>query len=84
MTDDKPLLLVEVCSHGKKNDGGFTSLQEGSLFSFPACGRRHEATRDKYEIDPLWLAEQRKIEDLRARAAKARAATAAAKKSSAS
>lgn len=73
MTDDKPLLLVEVCSHGKENNGGFTAVQEGCFFSFPACGRAHQATQDKYEIDPGWVAEQKKLADLRARAAYARA-----------
>ena len=70
----KPLLVVRTCSHGKKNDGGIVSVQEGCYFSFPACGRLHQATQDKYEIDPAWTAEQVRLEMMRERAAKARAA----------
>lgn len=68
-----PLLNVETCSHGKVNDGGLVAVQEGCAFSFPACGRKHVATPDKYPIDETYLAEQRKQEELRARAAHARA-----------
>lgn len=70
----KPLLVVSTCSHGKANDGGIISVQEGCYFSFPACGRLHQATRDKYEIDPAWTEEQVYLEMMRERAAKARAA----------
>lgn len=75
---ETPLLNVATCSHGRTNDGGFTTAPEGSAFSFPACGRQHVATRDKYEIDDRWVAEQEKLAELRARAAKARAARAVA------
>lgn len=71
---DKPLLNVRICSHGKHNDGGFVAVQEGARFSFPACGRLHVATRDKYEIDPDWIEEQERLEKMRARARVAREA----------
>lgn len=74
MTDVKPLLHVSTCSHGKQNDGGFSSVQEGCLFSFPGCGYPHLATQDKYEIDEAWIEEQKKLKVLQERAAKARAA----------
>lgn len=72
--EEKPLLVITTCHHGKQNDGGIISVQEGSYFSFPACGRLHQATRDKYEIDPSWTSEQVYLEMMRKRAAKARAA----------
>lgn len=72
--EEKPLLVVTTCHHGKKNDGGIISVQEGCYFTFPACGRLHQATRDKYEVDPVWTAEQVYLEKMRERAAKARSA----------
>lgn len=74
MTDEKPDLVVRVCSHGKQNDGGYTAVPSGTVFSFPACGRTHVATQDKYEIDPRWVKEQEYLKEMRERAAKARAA----------
>ena len=71
---ETPLLNVRTCHHGKKNDGGFSAVQEGCYFSFPACGRTHRATRDKYEVDAKWLEEQRIAEERRQRLALARAA----------
>lgn len=74
MSDVKPLLHVSTCSHGKANDGGFSAVLEGCLFSFPGCGYPHQATRDKYEIDDQWIEEQAKLKVLQERAAVARAA----------
>lgn len=71
---ETPLLNVETCSHGKKNDGGFTAVAEGAEFTFPACGRLHRATRDKYEVDAKWLEEQAKWEARRAHLARIREA----------
>ena len=73
-TPETPLLTVQTCSHGRKNDGGYSAVMEGAYFSFPACGRAHRATRDKYSIDAKWLEEQRIAEERRARLAKAREA----------
>ncbi|QUH01427.1 hypothetical protein HUO13_11945 [Saccharopolyspora erythraea] len=73
-TPETPLLNVETCSHGKTNDGGITAVQEGVFFTFPACGRAHQATRDKYEVDTAWLEEQRIADERRARLALAREA----------
>lgn len=72
--NETPLLNVETCSHGKKNDGGITAVAEGAEFTFPACGRLHRATRDKYEIDPRWTEEQRIAAERRERLARAREA----------
>jgi len=72
--NETALLNIETCSHGKKNDGGFTAVIEGAEFSFPACGRYHKATLDKYEVDAKWLEEQRVAEERRERLALARAA----------
>lgn len=71
---ETPLLNVETCSHGKKNDGGITAVLEGAAFTFPACGRQHVATRDKYEVDARWTEEQRIAAERRERLAKAREA----------
>lgn len=73
-TGDRPELVVQVCSHGKKNDGGFSSVPEGDQFSFPACGRNHTATQDKYEISSAWLQDQEETRIMIERAAIARAA----------
>ena len=74
MMNDKPLLNVRTCHHGKTNDGGFSAVQEGARFSFPACGRMHLATRDRYDVDPSWISEQERLAELRARARAAREA----------
>lgn len=73
-TNETPLLNVETCSHGKKNDGGFSTAPEGTAFYFPACGRQHVATRDKYEVDERWTEEQRIAAERRERLALAREA----------
>lgn len=73
-TPETPLLNVTTCSHGKTNDGGISAVLEGAYFSFPACGRAHQATRDKYEVDAKWLEEQRIAEERRERLALAREA----------
>jgi hypothetical protein len=49
------------------------AVPEGASFSFPACGRQHVATIDKYPVDPQYLREEAKAQELRARAAHARA-----------
>lgn len=72
--NETALLNVETCSHGKKNDGGITAVAEGAEFTFPACGRLHRATRDKYEVDARWTEEQRIAAERRERLARARAA----------
>lgn len=72
--DMPPLLNIRECSHGKRNDGGVTALQEGSAFMFPGCGRLHYATRDLYPVDENWIAEYEQLKVMQARAAKARAA----------
>lgn len=72
--EERPLLYVRYCSHGKYNDGGYFTVGEGDPFSFPACGRPHYATRDKYEIYEGWIEEQKQLKIMQARAAKARAA----------
>lgn len=69
-----PLLNVRVCSHGKTNDGGFVAVPESVEFMFPACGRKHRATRDKYDVDEQWLEEQEKLRAARERARVAREA----------
>jgi len=72
--NETPLLNVATCSHGKKNDGGITAVMEGAAFTFPACGRQHVATRDKYEVDAQWTEEQRIAAERRERLARAREA----------
>lgn len=68
------MLNVATCSHGKENDGGFTAVLEGAEFTFPACGRLHRATRDKYEVDAKWQEAERIAAERLERLAKARAA----------
>lgn len=70
---DTVILDVSTCSHGVKNDGGFRGVPEGASFTFPACGRKHVATRDKYNLDPQYVEDQERLEIMRARAAHARA-----------
>ena len=72
--DLPPLLNIRECSHGKKNDGGVSAVQEGSAFMFPGCGRLHWATRDLYPVDENWIDEYNHLKVMQARAAKARAA----------
>lgn len=72
--DVPPLLNIRECSHGRKNDGGVTAVQEGAAFFFPGCGKLHWATRDVYEVDEQWIDEYNQLKVMQERAAVARAA----------